>query len=211
MFIPLIILFFLLLLLFGWISWRWCWGWLGWLIPATLLIWILIFVTGLQRNWDGSYYFSCVLRQLIGEISGQVEVIRYPSLAAGGIQWGIAISTFAVTLSCIVVLFIQSCKGKKHCRLSVGLGLGVLFGSIVAGTSTVDCIIRQQLLLERQTALAEIRSHIAVAQNEKVPKTEILAYLQDCCKNCVVTYEHAEPGRKSIQYALDTMRKLSKK
>jgi hypothetical protein len=88
MFIPLIILFFLLLPLFGWISWRWCWGWLGWLIPSTLLIWILIFVTGLQRNWDSSFYFLCVLRQLIGEISGQVEVIRYPSLAAGGIQLG---------------------------------------------------------------------------------------------------------------------------
>lgn len=74
-------------------------------------------MTGLQRNWDSSFYFLCVFRQLIGEISGQVEVIRYPSLAAGGIQWGIAISAFAVTLSCIVVLFIQSCKGKKTLQI----------------------------------------------------------------------------------------------
>lgn len=211
MFMILLALCFLLLILFCWISWRWCWGWLGWPIPAALSMWIMIFVTGLQRNWDSSYYFLCELRQLIGEISGQAEVIRCPSLAAGGIQWGIAISAFAVSLSCIVGLSLRSRRGKSRCGSTVLLGVFLLFCSILAGTITVDGIMRQQLLLERKRALAEIRAHIAEAQNVKVPKAEILDCLEDCRKNCVVTYEHAEPGRKSIQYALDALRKFSGK
>ena len=80
MLMPILLLVSLFALLgYGWAAGRWRWGWLCWPVPAAPLVWMLVFLSGLQRNWDGSYHFLCVLKQLTAEVSGQAELLGFGS------------------------------------------------------------------------------------------------------------------------------------
>ena len=200
----------LALLAYGWAAGRWRWGWVCWSVPAALVVRMLVFLSGLQRNWDGSYHFLCVLKQLTAEVSGQPETIRWVELAAGRGESIWAIGSVAASLVLIAVLAVWSILGKPGWRSMAG-GLALLIAVSIAGMTVTDCVLRRKLLRERAAAVGEMRACISEARAKGIAEKEILACLQDCREHCVVTYEHPEPGEESIRYARAALRKLAGK
>lgn len=189
---------------------RWRWGWSCWPVPAALFVWMLVFLSGLQRNWDSSYYFLCELKQLISEVSGRPDTIRWVELAAGRGEGIWMIGSGAASFVLIAVLTVRSRRGKTG-WLSTAGGLVLLIAASIAGLTVTDCVLRRNLLRERESAVGEMRACIAEARAKGISEKEILACLQDCREHCVVTYEHPEPGQESIRYALAAIRKLAGK
>ena len=198
------------LLGYGWAAGRWRWGWSCWPVPAALFVWMLVFLSGLQRNWDSSYHFMCVLKQLTAEVSGQPETIRWVELAASQKMRIWMIGSGAASLVLIAVLAVWSILGKPGWRSMAG-GLALLIAVSIAGMTVTDCVLRRKLLRERAAAVGEMRACINEARAKGIAEKEILACLQDCREHCVVTYEHPEPGEESIRYARAALRKLAGK
>ena len=198
------------LLAYGWAAGRWRWGWLYWPVPAVLFVGMLVFLSGLQRNWDSSYYFLCELKQLISEVSGQPETIRWVELAASQKMRIWMIGSGAASLVLIAVLTVRSRRGKTG-WLSTAGGLVLLIAASIAGLTVTDCVSRRNLLREREAAVGEMRACINEARAKGIAEKEILACLQDCREHCVVTYEHPEPGQESLRHALAAIRKLAGK
>ena len=197
---------------YGWAAWRWRWGWVCWPVPAALFIAVLIFLTGLQRNWDSSYLFHCELRQLISSLSGENDTIRRVGLAPDQWDWLTVAIPLLGCLTMIGFLIVRSCCFPQHKRgLALLCGSLLLVFSVLAGGLAADRVQRQKLFREHQAAVAEIHLCIGRAREAGVSAAEILACLRDCREHGIVSYERPGYARQSMQYTLSALRKLAAK